>query len=187
MLHGTMKSLAGQDIDLAQYHGKVLLIVNVASACGYTPQYTGLQALYTKYGPAGLRVLGFPCHQFGRQEPGTSAQIAQFCQTHYSVTFDMFEKIDVNGPTQCALYRSLTSPETNTTSAGPIQWNFEKFLMARNGTVVARYGSSVAPESTVLVAAIERALVYRTRRTTRTFVPQDLPENTTQDLWRPVV
>ena len=158
MLHGKMKSLAGQDIDLAQYHGKVLLIVNVASACGYTPQYKGLQALYSKYGPAGFLVLGFPCNQFGRQEPGTSAQITQFCQTHYGVTFDMFEKIDVNGPNQCELYKSLTSPETNATYAGPIQWNFEKFLMARNGTVVARYGSSVAPESKALVEAIEREL-----------------------------
>lgn len=158
MLHGKMKSLAGQDIDLAQYHGKVLLIVNVASACGYTPQYKGLQALYSKYGPAGFLVLGFPCNQFGRQEPGTSEQITQFCQTHYGVTFDMFEKIDVNGPNQCELYKSLTSPETNATYAGPIQWNFEKFLMARNGTVVARYGSSVAPESKALVEAIEREL-----------------------------
>ena len=158
MLHGKMKSLAGQDIDLAQYHGKVLLIVNVASACGYTPQYKGLQALYSKYGPAGFLVLGFPCNQFGRQEPGTSEQITQFCQTHYGVTFDMFEKIDVNGPNQCELYKSLTYPETNATYAGPIQWNFEKFLMARNGTVVARYGSSVAPESKALVEAIEREL-----------------------------
>ena len=158
MLHGKMKSLAGQDIDLAQYHGKVLLIVNVASACGYTPQYKGLQALYSKYGPAGFLVLGFPCNQFGRQEPGTSEQITQFCQTHYGVTFDMFEKIDVNGPNQCELYKSLTAPETNATYAGPIQWNFEKFLMARNGTVVARYGSSVAPESKALVEAIEREL-----------------------------
>ena len=158
MLHGKMKSLAGQDIDLAQYHGKVLLIVNVASACGYTPQYNGLQALYSKYGPAGFLVLGFPCNQFGRQEPGTSEQIAQFCQTHYGITFEMFEKIDVNGPNQSELYRYLTSPETNATYAGPIQWNFEKFLMARNGTVVARYGSSVAPESKALVEAIEREL-----------------------------
>jgi glutathione peroxidase len=117
-----------------------------------------LQALYNKYGPAGLLVLGFPCNQFGRQEPGTSEQIAQFCQTYYGVTFDMFEKIDVNGPNQCALYRYLTSPETSTTYAGPVQWNFEKFLMARNGTVVARYGSSVALESKALVEAIEREL-----------------------------
>jgi glutathione peroxidase len=158
MLHGKMTSLAGQEVDLAQYQGKVLLIVNVASECGYTPQYKGLQVLYNKYGPSGLKVLGFPCNQFGRQEPGTSEQIAQFCQRNYGVTFDMFEKIDVNGKNQSDLYKYLTSPDTNPKTAGPIQWNFEKFLIARDGTVVARFGSSVAPESRSLVEAIEREL-----------------------------
>jgi glutathione peroxidase len=158
MLQGTMKSLAGREVDLSQYQGKVILIVNVASQCGYTPQYKGLQALYQKYGPRGLEVLGFPCNQFGHQEPGTSAQIAQFCQKNYGVTFDMFEKIDVNGKGQCDLYRYLTSPDTDPTHAGPIQWNFEKFLIARDGTVVARFGSSVGPESKALVEAIEREL-----------------------------
>jgi len=156
MLQGKMKSLAGQEVDLSQYHGQVLLIVNVASECGYTPQYKGLQALYTKYGPSGLMVLGFPCNQFGWQEPGTSAQIAQFCERNYGVTFDMFEKVDVNGKSQCELYKYLTSTATNPKSAGPIQWNFEKFLIARDGTVVARFDSSVAPESKALVEAIER-------------------------------
>jgi glutathione peroxidase len=156
VLHGTMKSLAGQDVDLTQYQGQVLLIVNVASECGYTPQYKGLQTLYDKYGPSGFRVLGFPCNQFGRQEPGNSAQIAQFCQKNYGVTFDMFEKVDVNGANQCDLYKYLTSPQTNAKYAGPIQWNFEKFLIARDGTVVARFGSSVAPESKALVEALER-------------------------------
>jgi glutathione peroxidase len=158
MLQGTMKSLAGQEVDLSQYHGQVLLIVNVASECGYTPQYKGLQALYKKYGPSGLMVLGFPCNQFGRQEPGTAAQIAQFCQRNYGVTFDMFEKVDVNGKNQCDLYQYLTSTATNPKYAGPIQWNFEKFLIARDGTVVARFGSSVAPESKALVEAIEREI-----------------------------
>ena len=158
MLHGTTKSLAGQEVDLTRYQGQVLLIVNVASECGYTPQYKGLQALYEKYGPSGFRVLGFPCNQFGRQEPGTSEQIAQFCQKNYGVTFDMFEKIDVNGKNQCDLYGYLTSSDTNPNGAGPIQWNFEKFLVARDGTVVARFGSGVAPESTSLVEALERAL-----------------------------
>jgi glutathione peroxidase len=158
VLHGTMKSLAGQGVDLTQYQGQVLLIVNVASECGYTPQYKGLQALYDKYGPSGFRVLGFPCNQFGRQEPGTSAQIAQFCQKNYGVTFDMFEKVDVNGANQCDLYKYLTSPETNAKYAGPIQWNFEKFLIARDGAVVARFGSSVAPESKSLLEALEREL-----------------------------
>ena len=158
MLHGKMKSLAGQEVDLTQYHDTVLLIVNVASECGYTPQYKGLQALYDTYGQRGFIVLGFPCNQFGRQEPGTPEQIAQFCQKNYGVTFDMFEKVDVNGRNQCDLYKYLTSPDTNAKYAGPIQWNFEKFLISRDGTVVARFGSGVAPESKSLVDAIEREI-----------------------------
>jgi glutathione peroxidase len=158
MLQGRMKSLAGQEVDLSQYQGKVLLIVNVASECGYTPQYKGLQALYNKYSQSGLMVLGFPCNQFGHQEPGSSQQIAQFCQKNYGVTFDMFEKVDVNGRNQCDLYKHLTSPEAHAKYPGPIQWNFEKFLIARDGTVVARFGSSVAPESKSLVEAIEREI-----------------------------
>ena len=153
-----MKSLTGKNVALAQYHGKVLLLVNVASECGYTPQYRGLQALYDKYAQAGLVVLGFPCNQFGHQEPGTSEQIATFCQKHYGVTFDMFEKVDVHGKSQCALYAYLTSSDTNAQYAGPIQWNFEKFLIARDGTVAARFRSGVAPESKALVEAIEREL-----------------------------
>jgi glutathione peroxidase len=158
MLHGKMASLAGREVDLTQYHGQVVLIVNVASECGYTSQYKGLQALYDKYRRDGFLVLGFPCNQFGQQEPGTSAQIAQFCQKHYGVTFDMFEKVDVNGKNQCDLYKRLTSPDTNAKHAGPVQWNFEKFLIARDGTVAARFGSGVAPESKSLVEAIEREL-----------------------------
>jgi glutathione peroxidase len=158
MLEGTMKSLAGQDVDLTQYRGKVVLVVNVASQCGYTPQYKGLQALYTQYGPNGFMVLGFPCNQFGHQEPGNAQQIAQFCQKNYGVTFDMFEKIEVNGRNQCDLYRRLTSPDVNAKHPGPIQWNFEKFLIARDGSVVGRFGSSVAPESKTLLAAIEQEL-----------------------------
>src|SRR5262245_35665234 len=107
MLQLQMKSLAGQDVNFSQYHGKVLLLVNVASACGYTPQYRGLQALYDKYARDGFAVLGFPCNQFGHQEPGTAEQIATFCQTRYGVTFDMFEKVDVHGKNQCALYAYL--------------------------------------------------------------------------------
>jgi glutathione peroxidase len=158
MLQGKMRSLAGEEVDLSQYQGKVVLIVNVASECGYTPQYKGLQALYSKYGPSGLMVLGFPCNQFGHQEPGSSQQIAQFCQKNYGVTFDMFEKVEVNGRNQCDLYKHLTSPDANAKYPGPIQWNFEKFLIARDGTVVARFGSSVAPESKLLVEAIEREI-----------------------------
>ena len=149
-----MRSLAGEEIDLTQYQGTVLLIVNVASECGYTPQYRGLQALQARYGQDGFAVLGFPCNQFGQQEPGTADQIAAFCSRRYSVTFPMFEKVDVNGQNQCGLYKYLTSQE----SSGPIQWNFEKFLVARDGQVVARFRSSVAPESKPLVEAIEREL-----------------------------
>ena len=158
MLPFTMKSLAGQEVDLRQYDGKVLLCVNVASACGYTPQYQGLQTLYTTYAAQGFMVLGFPCNQFGHQEPGTAEQIAAFCRGRYSVTFDMFEKINVNGANQCALYTYLTSPETSGQFAGPIEWNFEKFLLGRDGTIVGRFPSEITPQSKVLVDAIERAL-----------------------------
>jgi len=162
MLQFKMKSLAGEDVDMAQYQGQVLLIVNVASECGYTPQYRGLQALYSKYAPDGFAVLGFPCNQFGQQEPGTADQIATFCQQRYGVTFPMFEKVAVNGPNQCGLYKHLTSQDTNPQGAGPIQWNFEKFLLARDSKVVARFTSHVAPESRALVEAIERALAPKT-------------------------
>jgi glutathione peroxidase len=158
MFQGKMKSLAGQEVDLTQYEGQVVLIVNVASECGYTPQYKGLQAIHDKYGQQGLRVLGFPCNQFGHQEPGTSEQIARFCERNYGVTFDMFEKVEVNGRNLCELYKYLTSPDTNPKCPGPIQWNFEKFLIARDGTIVARFGSSVAPESKALLEAIEREI-----------------------------
>lgn len=158
MLPFKVTSLGGEDIDLTQYQGNVLLIVNVASACGYTPQYKGLQSLYDRFAAAGFQVLGFPCNQFGHQEPGTAAQIATFCQQRYGVTFPMFAKIDVNGPQQCDLYKYLTSQGTSTHEAGPIQWNFEKFLLARDGQVVARYPSQVAPESKQVVDAIEREL-----------------------------
>ena len=158
MLQFTMSSLAGEDIDLTRYQGHVLLIVNVASACGYTPQYKGLQALHAKYAAQGFAVLGFPCNQFGQQEPGSAAQIATFCEQRYGVTFPMFAKVDVNGSRQCALYKHLTEQPTQPTPAGPIQWNFEKFLLGRDGTVVARFQSHVAPESAQLVENIEREL-----------------------------
>jgi glutathione peroxidase len=153
-----MRSLAGEEVDLAQYQGTVLLMVNVASECGYTPQYRGLQALYARYAQDGFAVLGFPCNQFGQQEPGTADQIAAFCNRRYSVTFPMFEKIDVNGKNQCDLYKYLTSQDSSAPFSGPIQWNFEKFLVARDGQVVTRFRSSVAPESQPLVEAIEREL-----------------------------
>lgn len=154
----TMPSLSGEDIALQDYQGQVLLIVNVASACGYTPQYRGLQALYTRYAAQGFAVLGFPCNQFGQQEPGTAAQIATFCVQRYGVTFPLFAKVEVNGPRQCALYAQLTSQDTRPQGAGPIEWNFEKFLLARDGHLVARFPSEVEPESSAVTQLIEREL-----------------------------
>ena len=158
MLQFTMKALTGENIDLTQYAGQVLLIVNVASACGYTLQYKGLQALHAQYAPQGFAVLGFPCNQFGGQEPGAPTQIAAFCTQRYGVTFPMFDKVEVNGHRQCALYKHLTTQHTQPVAAGPVQWNFEKFLLGRDGVVVARFRSHVAPESALLVESIEREL-----------------------------
>jgi glutathione peroxidase len=152
------KTLDGKDIDLAQYKGKVLLIVNTASHCGFTPQYKGLETLHEKYSKDGLAVLGFPCNQFGRQEPGTPQQIQEFCTSKYKVTFDLFEKIDVNGPNKAPLYKWLESPEATPSDPGPVGWNFEKFLVGRDGKVVARFRSPVRPSDPKFVAAIEDAL-----------------------------
>jgi glutathione peroxidase len=152
------KSLDGKDVDLSQYKGKVLLIVNTASHCGFTPQYEGLEALHEKYSKDGLAVLGFPCNQFGQQERGTPQQIRDFCTSKYKVTFDLFEKINVNGPKKAALYKWLESPEATPADPGPVGWNFEKFLVGREGNVIARFRSTVRPNDPKLVAAIETAL-----------------------------
>ncbi|MEX0727751.1 MAG: glutathione peroxidase [Planctomycetaceae bacterium] len=153
-----MKSLKGKTVDLSQYKGKVLLIVNVASACGATPQYEPLQALHEKYDDRGLVVLGFPCNQFGDQEPGTESEIATFCKENYGVTFDMFSKIDVKDEKQADLYKQLTSEEVFAADPGPVKWNFEKFLVARDGTVVARYRTKIDPGSEEVIEAIEAEL-----------------------------
>jgi len=123
----TMKSLDGKNVDLSNYEGKVMLVVNTASRCGATPQYEQLQGLFEKYGPKGLEVVGFPCNQFGSQEPGTADDIRSFCTDNYGVTFDMFAKIDVNGENAAPLYQYLTSKKTNPESPGPVKWNFEKW------------------------------------------------------------
>lgn len=157
-LNFTMKSLDGKPVKLDKYAGKVVLVVNVASQCGYTPQYEQLEALYKKYGPQGFVVLGFPANEFGQQEPGSDAEIAQFCKQNYGVTFDMFSKVVVKGPGQCALYEYLTSPKTDPKFAGPIKWNFEKFLLARDGKVVARYRSATEPDAPEVTQAIEAEL-----------------------------
>lgn len=152
------KSLEGKDVDLSQYKGKVLLVVNVASKCGFTPQYKDLEALHDKYAKEGLAVLAFPCNQFLHQEPGTPEQIRHFCTSKYNVAFDVFNKIDVNGDSQDPLYKWLTSRTATPSDPGPVRWNFEKFLIGRDGKVIARYRSRVKPASPQVVEAIETAL-----------------------------
>lgn len=142
----TAKSLAGKDVALKEFEGKVLLIVNTASACGFTPQYKGLEALQEKYGARGFSVLGFPCNQFGAQEPGDEAQIAQFCSTNYGVTFPMFAKIDVNGAGAHPLYKFLKD-EKGGLLGSAIKWNFTKFLVDRSGRVVSRHAPTTTPEA----------------------------------------
>ena len=142
----TATSLAGDDIPLKRFEGQVLLIVNTASACGFTPQYKGLEALHRALAPRGFSVLGFPCNQFGRQEPGDSRQIEQFCSNKYAVTFPMFAKIDVNGDNAHPLYQHLKDEKSGLLGAS-IKWNFTKFLVDRSGKVVARHAPTARPES----------------------------------------
>lgn len=157
-LNYTMKSLDGKDVDLSKYLGKVVLVVNTASYCGKTPQYEGLQKLYAEHEKDGLAVLGFPCNQFGKQEPGTAKEISTFCTENYGVKFDMFAKVDVNGEEAAPLFKYLTSPETNPKFAGDVKWNFNKFLINRKGEVVARFEPSVAPQSKEMQQAIAAEL-----------------------------
>ena len=139
-------TLAGQELPLKQFEGNVLLIVNTASACGFTPQYKGLEKLQQAYGPRGFSVLGFPCNQFGRQEPGNATQIQQFCASNYAVSFPMFDKIDVNGDHAHPLYQYLKGEKSGL--LGPsIKWNFTKFLVDRSGKVVARHAPTTTPEA----------------------------------------
>lgn len=154
----SMKSIDGKDVKMEEYKGKVLLLVNVASQCGYTPQYEGLQKVYTKYQDKGFVVLGFPANNFGGQEPGSNEEIKTFCSTKYNVTFPIFSKISVKGSDKHPFYRFLTEKATNPDSAAEVAWNFNKFLVDKNGKVVAKYDSGVAPESAELTGAIEKAL-----------------------------
>jgi len=160
-LNFKMKSLDGKDVDLSKYNGKVVLIVNVASYCGNTPQYKPLQQLHEKYSDKGLAILGFPCNQFGAQEPGGAADIASFCKDNYAVTFDLFDKVEVNGKGAAPLYKYLTSKETDPKFAGKINWNFEKFLVGRDGQVVARFAPGLKPDSAEVVKAIEAELAKK--------------------------
>lgn len=154
----TLNSIDGQPTSLAQFKGKVVLLVNVASRCGFTPQYAGLEALYDKYKDRGFVVLGFPANNFFWQEPGTNQAIKAFCSTKYHVTFPMFAKVSVKGSDQTPLYQFLTDKRANPSTGGGIRWNFTKFLADRNGKVIARFGSGVAPESAELINALEAAL-----------------------------
>jgi glutathione peroxidase len=152
-----VKDIKGGDVDLSSYKGKVLLIVNVASKCGATPQYDPLQALHAKYAGKGLVVLGFPANNFGAQEPGTDAEIADFCTSNYSVEFPMFSKVSVKGDDKAPLFTYLTSAE-NPDKQGDIGWNFEKFLIGKDGKLIRRFATRVQPDDATVVAAIEEAL-----------------------------
>jgi glutathione peroxidase len=151
----TVKTIDGADRSLSYYKGKVLLIVNVASECGFTPQYRGLQEIFQKYKDKGFAILGFPSNDFGEQEPGTDSQIKQFCESTYSVTFDLFSKIDVKGPQQAPLYKYLTK---HSESPHDIAWNFNKFLVDRSGKVVEYFPSKLTPSDSVLTKRIESLL-----------------------------
>ncbi len=149
----SMKTIDGAPRPLSEYKGKVLLVVNTASQCGFTPQYEALESVYKKYNPEGFLVLGFPANNFGSQEPGSNAEIAQFCTRKFHVDFPMFSKTDVKGENQTPLYHYLTAEK-----GGEIKWNFTKFLIGRDGTILARFEPAVKPDSPEVTAAIEKAL-----------------------------
>ena len=154
-----LKDIDGKDTSLAAYKGKAILVVNVASKCGFTPQYEGLEALWRKYKDAGLVVLGFPCNDFGSQEPGTNSEIKEFCSSKFSVTFPLFDKLHVKGPEQHPLYSALSGKDA--AFPGDVKWNFGKFLIGRDGKVIARYDSAVKPDSKELTDAIDKALAAK--------------------------
>jgi glutathione peroxidase len=154
----SIHTLGGEPSSLADHEGEALLLVNVASKCGLTPQYTGLEQLQQTYGDRGFSVIGFPCNQFGGQEPGTAAEIVEFCEVNYGVTFPLTEKVEVNGAGRHPLYQRLTGAPDATGQAGDVLWNFEKFVVGTDGEVAARLRPQVAPDAPELLAAIESAL-----------------------------
>ena len=158
VLDFTMKNIDGKEVPLSRYRGKVILIVNVASKCGYTPQYKGLEELYNKFKDKGFVILGFPANNFGQQEPGTDSEIKNFCESNYGVTFDMFSKISVKGEDEHPLYTFLTSEKTDPKFAGDVKWNFQKYLVNRKGLIVAKFLSAVDPMAPEVTSAIEEAL-----------------------------
>lgn len=153
-----VRTLSGEPSSLGALAGKALLVVNVASKCGLTPQYKGLERLHERYAERGFSVVGFPCNQFAGQEPGTAEEIATFCSTTYGVTFPLFEKIEVNGPGRHPVYQELTAFPDASGAAGDVQWNFEKFLLSPDGSVVGRFRPTTDPESDEVVRAVESAL-----------------------------
>lgn len=163
-----VQNIEGREVDLGTYRGQVLLIVNVASECGLTPQYQELEALYRKYKERGLRILAFPANDFGAQEPGTNKEIRAFCTSKYDVTFDLFSKVSVKGDQQCDLYRYLTDPQRNAPFGGEIRWNFQKFLIDREGRVISRFDPQEKPLSNKIIEAVESAL--------KTAAPPSLPK-----------
>ena len=158
MWDAKIKTLQGKDTKLAEYKGKALLLVNVASKCGLTPQYSTLEALQHKYEAKGFTVIGFPCNQFGGQEPGSAKDIEQFCSTTYGVTFPMTEKIEVNGPGRHEIYKALTPLADPKGHTGDIRWNFEKFVVSADGSKITRFSPDTTPDDPTLIAAVEAAL-----------------------------
>ena len=153
-----LKTLDGKDAKLADFKGKALMLVNVASKCGLTPQYTTLEALQKKYAAQGFTVIGFPCNQFGGQEPGSAEEIQQFCSTNYGITFPIMEKIEVNGPGRHEVYKTLTAIKDTTGKDGDIHWNFEKFVVSADGTQITRFSPKTTPDDPAVIAAVEAAL-----------------------------
>ena len=152
----TVLDMNNKEVKLSSYNGKVLLIVNVASECGNTPQYAGLEEIYREFQPEGFEILAFPCNDFGGQEPGTNEEIKTFCTTNYGVTFPLFDKVKILGPDKSPLYAVLT--DNSVTYKGDVKWNFEKFLIDRNGNIVARFGNKVQPTSDEVISAIKAQL-----------------------------
>lgn len=158
----TVKNIDGKEVNLAKkYKGKVVLVVNVASKCGLTPQYEQLQALHEKYGKKGLAIIGFPCNQFGKQEPGTEKQILEFCTENYNVKFDLYSKIDVNGKSAAPLYKYLKAQKTKPAKSGKIRWNFEKFVIGRDGKIKARFSPRTKPDAKAVTKLIEAELAKK--------------------------
>jgi glutathione peroxidase len=156
-----VKDIDGKDVNLSDYRGKVVMIVNVASKCGFTKQYTALEALYKKYSDQGFVIIGFPANNFGHQEPGTNTEIKEFCSSKFSVTFPMMAKLSVNGDDQAPLYKFLTEESTAGQFKGPIAWNFTKFVVDRNGNIIGRFASATTPDDKAVVALVEKAIAAK--------------------------